>query len=320
MFTINSENGMGKELRAVVVDTLMEMMKTDDKVVALEADLGGASGFTKIKKDYPNQFIQCGISEANMAGVAAGLSLVGFKPFIHTFAPFATRRIFDQIYLSGAYGHNDINIFGSDPGFTVGANGGTHTSFEDIALMRTIPNAVVCDAADEVQMSWILKEFASLHGVKYVRGNRKAVHNIYTPGSSFELGKGNILKSGNDVLIIAAGQLCYEALMCANALEKQGISVEVIDMFCIKPLDVDLILKEIQNKKLVVTFENHSVIGGLGSAVSEVIAENNIDVNFKRLGVNDLFGQVGSPEFLQSEFNLTTDDLIEAVVNLYKGV
>ncbi len=311
-------NSKGKELRMCVVETIQEMMTYDDKVVALEADLGGASGFTKIQKSNPDRFVQCGIAEANMVGVAAGLSVTGFKPYIHTFGPFATRRVFDQMYLSGAYAHNTINIYGSDPGFTVGANGGTHTTWEDVALMREIPGAVVCDAADAVQMEWILKEFAKSEGIHYVRGNRKAVRNVYAEGSEFTLGKGNILKEGSEVLLIAAGQLVSDALDCAKMLEKENISVEVVDMFTIKPLDEELLLKEAEGKQLVVTFENHSVYGGLGSAAAEVMAEKNVPVPLKRVGVKDCFGQVGTPEFLQKEFGLTAEDLAEEIKKNYK--
>lgn len=158
----------GRELRDCVVETLQELMKDDDKITALEADLGGASGFTKIKKTNPERFIQCGIAEANMMGVAAGLSLTGFKPFTHTFAPFATRRVFDQLFLSGAYAGNTINVYGSDPGFSVASNGGTHTAWEDVALIREIPGAVICDPADDVQMEWIIKEFLKMEGIHYL--------------------------------------------------------------------------------------------------------------------------------------------------------
>ena len=263
----------GRELRDCVVETLQELMKDDDKITALEADLGGASGFTKIKKTNPERFIQCGIAEANMMGVAAGLSLTGFKPFTHTFAPFATRRVFDQLFLSGAYAGNTINVYGSDPGFSVASNGGTHTAWEDVALIREIPGAVICDPADDVQMEWIIKEFLKMEGIHYVRSNRKAVRNVYKKGSSFKIGQGNILKEGKDILIIAAGQLVSEALDCAEELEKEGYSVEVIDMFTIKPLDEKLLIKEAKGKSKIVTIENHSIYGGLGSAVSEVIAE-----------------------------------------------
>lgn len=303
----------GRELRDCVVETLQELMKDDDKITALEADLGGASGFTKIKKTNPERFIQCGIAEANMMGVAAGLSLTGFKPFTHTFAPFATRRVFDQLFLSGAYAGNTINVYGSDPGFSVASNGGTHTAWEDVALIREIPGAVICDPADDVQMEWIIKEFLKMEGIHYVRSNRKAVRNVYKKGSSFKIGQGNILKEGKDILIIAAGQLVSEALDCAEELEKEGYSVEVIDMFTIKPLDEKLLIKEAKGKSKIVTIENHSIYGGLGSAVSEVIAENGISVPVKRIGVKEKFGQVGTAEFLQKEFGLTAKQIKETI-------
>lgn len=303
----------GRELRDCVVETLQELMKDDDKITALEADLGGASGFTKIKKTNPERFIQCGIAEANMMGVAAGLSLTGFKPFTHTFAPFATRRVFDQLFLSGAYAGNTINVYGSDPGFSVASNGGTYTAWEDVALIREIPGAVICDPADDVQMEWIIKEFLKMEGIHYVRSNRKAVRNVYKKGSSFKIGQGNILKEGKDILIIAAGQLVSEALDCAEELEKEGYSVEVIDMFTIKPLDEKLLIKEAKGKSKIVTIENHSIYGGLGSAVSEVIAENGISVPVKRIGVKEKFGQVGTAEFLQEEFGLTAKQIKETI-------
>jgi transketolase len=202
-----------------------------------------------------------------------------------------------------------MNIYGSDPGFTVGPNGGTHTTWEDVALMRAIPNSVVCDAADDTQMEWIIKEFSKLEGIHYVRGNRKPVPNVYKKGSTFELGKGNLIKEGKDVLVIAAGQLVSDAMDAAEALEKDGISVEVIDMFTIKPIDANLILKKAAGKKAVITFENHSITGGLGSAVAEVLADNGVGIELTRLGVNEQFGQVGTPDFLQKEFKLTADDL-----------
>lgn len=309
----------GKELRSVFVKTLEKLMRTDENIVALDADLGGASKFTDIAKTYPDRFIQCGISEANMVGVSAGMSTVGYKPFLHTFGPFATRRVYDQVYLSGAYAGNTINIYGSDPGFCAGPNGGTHTTWEDVALMRAIPHAIVCDAADEVQLAWIIEEFSKQEGIHYIRANRKACRNVYKEGSTFEMGKGNLLKKGSDVLIIASGQLVSDALDCAQTLEEQNISVSVIDMFCIKPLDKDLVIQEAKGKKAVVTFENHSITGGLGSAVAEVLAESNISVPFKRHGVNERFGQVGTPEFLQKEFKLTAQDLQATILDVLRG-
>ena len=314
MFSLVDDRSVkGKEFRKVVVDTISSLIEEDKKVVMLEADLGGASGTTALLKTHPENFIQCGISEANMVGVACGMSSLGYTPFVHSFAPFVTRRVFDQVFLSGAYAHNTINIYGSDPGYTAAANGGTHTTFEDIALMRTIPEAIVVDAADEVQLEWIVRELAKLRGVHYFRAGRKDSRKIYKEESTFELGKGNILKEGNDVLIIACGHLVSDALDAAEKLEAEGISTEVIDMFTLKPFDKELVVKEAAGKKAVVSFENHSIIGGLGSCVAEVLAEENINVKFKRVGVEDRFGQVGSLSYLQKEFGLTADDLYTKV-------
>ncbi|MBV7391480.1 alpha-ketoacid dehydrogenase subunit beta [Enterococcus sp. ALS3] len=318
MFTLTDDKKVGKELRATVVDALKDVMAENDQVIALDADLGGASKWTDIAKTHPNRFINVGIAEANMVGVAAGLNLAGFTPFIHTFGPFATRRVLDQIYLSGAYSKNTINIFGSDPGFAAGHNGGTHTTWEDMALLRSIPDVVICDGADEVQLDWIIKEFSKMTGVHYVRGNRKGVKNVYQAGSTFEIGKGNLLREGSDYLIVAAGQLVSEVLEIADQLADKVVMVDVIDMFTIKPLDEELLLERLIGKKGVITIENHSIIGGLGSAVAEVIAENGIAVPLKRIGVDNRFGQVGTPEFLQKEFGLTTETMLERLKNFIK--
>ncbi|GCF94124.1 transketolase [Enterococcus florum] len=318
MFELTGNKEVGKELRATVVEALKELMEENEKIVALDADLGGASGWTSIAKTNPERFINVGIAEANMIGVAAGLNLTGFVPFIHTFGPFATRRVLDQIFLSGAYSKNTLNLFGSDPGFAAGHNGGTHTTWEDVALLRSIPDVVICDAADEVQMDWIIKEFSTIEGVHYVRGNRKGVRNVYAPGSSFTIGKGNLLREGTDYLIVAAGQLISEALDVAEHLAGQGISTEVVDMFTIKPLDKELLLERFDGKKGVITIENHSIIGGLGSAAAEVLADAGAGIPLKRIGVNERFGQVGTPDFLQKEFGLTTEAILEQIEEFVK--
>lgn len=305
----------GRELRMCMVETLQDLMTHNTNIIALEADLGGASGFTKLKETNANQFIQCGIAEANMVGVGAGLSIMGYIPFMHTFGPFATRRVYDQLYVSGAYAYTTMNIYGSDPGFTVGPNGGTHTTWEDVALMRMIPHALVCDAADDVQFEWIIRNFVKLKGIHYVRANRKAVRNIYEKGSTFTFGKGNILRKGSDILLIVAGQLVADALDAASILEKQGISVEVIDMFTMKPIDKELIIQESRGKKLVITVENHSITGGLGSAVAEVMAEACITIPMRRIGVDEQFGQVGTPEWLQQTYHLCANDIMKVIQN-----
>lgn len=310
MFHLSSDNNLGIELRDVVVNTLMNVMQHNKKVVALDADLSGASNFNKFQNEGTVPFIDVGISEANMIGVAAGLSLSGYVPFVHTFAPFATRRVLDQLFLAGAYSHNAINIYGSDPGFTAGFNGGTHTSYEDVSSLRAIPETVICDAADDTQMAWIIKEFSQLgSGVHYVRGNRKAVKKVYSENSKFVLGKGNLLRTGKDILIVASGQLVSEALDVATMLDKKGIKSDVIDMFTLKPFDNELVLNRITGKKKVVTIENHNIINGLGSAVAEVMAENAVNIPLIRVGNTDRFGQVGTPAFLQEEYGLTSEKI-----------
>ena len=302
-----------KEQRVVFVETLQSLMDENKKILALEADLGGASGFTKIRSSHPEQFVECGIAEANMIGVAAGMSLRGYVPFVHTFAPFATRRVGDQLFLAGAYSYNTLNIYASDPGICVATNGGTHTSFEDISFMRAIPNAMVFDPADGVQLQWLIRELAGMTGVHYIRTTRKDIAPIYEPGSTFEIGKGNILQEGSDVLLISMGSTLADTLKAAEQLEAEGISVEVIDMFTIKPLDRDLIIREAAGKKLIVTVENHSVIGGLGSCVAEVLAELPAHAPLKRVGVNDKFGQVGPMSYLKKVFHLTAEDVVATV-------
>ena len=296
---------MGPELRAVFVATLDELMTENQQVIALEADLGSASGFANLTHKHSQQLINVGISEANMMGVASGLSLTGHIPFCHTFAPFATRRAFDQLFISGGYAQTTINIFESDPGFAVGPNGGTHTSWEDVALMRMIPNSIVCDPADGVQLSWLIRELSDKAGIHYIRANRKAVREVYETDARFELGKGNILKQGSHIVLFSAGQLVSETLDIADELALKGIDVTVVDMFTIKPLDSNLVIELSKTHDLMISIENHSVTGGLGSAIADVIAESGLHAKLLKLGVNERFGQVGSPDYLQDEFGLS---------------
>ena len=207
-----------REQRVVFYQTLEALMDENPKIVALEADLGGASGSLRVKRSHPDNFIECGIMEANMIGVAAGMSMRGFVPFVHSFSPFASRRVADQIFLAGAYSHNTINIYASDPGVCAATNGGTHTSFEDVSLMRAIPGVEVYDPADGVQLEWLIRTLAERSGVHYIRTTRKDILPVYEPGSSFELGKGNVLREGSDVLMVAAGTVLEDALAAAEAL------------------------------------------------------------------------------------------------------
>ena len=298
-----------REQRAVFYDTLNDLMNANDKIVVLEADLGGASGSTRVKKAHPDRYVQCGIMEANMIGMAAGMSMRGFVPFAHSFAPFASRRVGDQIFLAGAYSHNTINIYASDPGVCAATNGGTHTTFEDVSFLRAIPGVEIYDPADGVQLEWLIRELIGREGVHYIRTTRKDIMPVYEPGSTFEIGRGNVLCKGTDVLLIAAGTVLEDALRAAEQLEALGVSTEVIDMFSIKPLDTELIRSEIAGKKLVITCDNHSVTGGLGTAVAEVLSELPAHPPLKRIGVREQFGQVGSLSYLKRAYGLDAESI-----------
>ena len=302
-----------REQRVVFYQTLEVLMDENPKIVALEADLGGASGSLRVKRSHPENFIECGIMEANMIGVAAGMSMRGFVPFVHSFSPFASRRVADQVFLAGAYSHNTINIYASDPGVCAATNGGTHTSFEDVSLMRAIPGVEVYDPADGVQLEWLIRTLADRSGVHYIRTTRKDILPVYEPGSTFELGKGNVLCEGGDVLMIAAGTVLEDALGAAKALAESGVSVEVVDMFTLKPLDEELVLREAAGKRLVVTVENHSITGGFGSAVAELLAARPVHAPLLRVGVREQFGQVGSLKYLKRAYGLDAESIVESV-------
>lgn len=304
-----------QEMRKAYSSTLDEMINEDKRVFVLEADLSEAISTNSIAKTNKKNYINCGIMEANMIGVASGLSLVGDIPFVHTFSPFATRRDFDQIFLSGAYAKTNIKILGSDPGIYTQHNGGTHTSFEDIALMRTIPTATVLSISDTTMMKNILRQIKDIYGIHYLSAIRKGSSKVYNDDEKFEIGKGKVLREGKDITIIACGIMVVEALKAADILEKEGIDVTVIDMFTIKPIDKELVKKYSKLTKGIVTAENHNIIGGLGSAVAEVIVENTL-VPMRRVGVEDRFGQVGTLDYLQKEYKLTAEEIVNKVKEL----
>ena len=303
------------EMRRAYSETLKELIKEDKNVYVLEADLSEAITTTSIGDEFPNNFVNCGIMEANMVGVASGLSLLGKIPFIHTFSPFATRRCYDQIFLSGAYAKTNIKILGSDTGITSQHNGGTQTSFEDIALMREVPGATVMTATDSTMLKYLIREIKDIYGIHYITTIRKNAYKIYDENEKFEIGKGKVLKDGKDLTIISSGIMVAEALKAAEELEKQGVNVAVIDMFTIKPLDKDLIIEYAKKTGKIITAENHNVLGGLGSAIAEVLVEN-YPVPMRRLGVEDRFGQVGTQDFLQKEYGLTAEKIIEKASEL----
>jgi transketolase len=299
-------------MRDAYVKALTEIAADNPNIVALDADLASCIGIPALEKAIPGRLINCGIQESNMMGVAAGLSAAGKIPYVHTFGPFATRRVFDQVFLSIAYAKLNVRIIGSDPGVTAAYNGGTHMPFEDGALMRTIPDAIVMDVADTVMMADLTRKIADIYGLTYVRMPRKDVVKVYEEGSSFTIGKACTLREGGDVTIIASGILVPEALSAAEKLETEGIHAAVLDLFTWKPIDREAIETWAGKTGAIVTAENHNIIGGLGSAVAEVLSET-VPVPMERVGSRDRFGQVGPQGFLMKEYNMLSSDIEAAV-------
>jgi len=304
---LSKENAPEKvEMRKAYCETLMELAEKNENIVALDADLMAAMGMKPFADKYPERAINCGIQEANMYGVAAGLSATGKIPYAHTFATFCTRRACDQIFMSGAYAKLNIRIIGSDPGVTAALNGGTHMPFEDLGIMRGIPDMTVIEPTDSSVIRDMVRQTAEKYGMFYMRLVRRNAVKVYEEGSTFEIGKAVTVREGKDVTIIAAGLCVSESIKAAKILEEQGISARVLDMFTIKPIDKEAVIKAASETGAIVTAENHNVINGLGSAVAEVLVENR-PVPMERIGAQDVFGEVGQIDYLKERFELTAE-------------
>ena len=307
MIKLAERKESGKTLASVYSDYLMEAMNRDDKILHVECDLALSLvkfDLFKFMELHPTRFVNVGIAEANGVGFACGASHAGMKPWVHSFGPFMSRRACDQVFMAGAYSKSNVNIIGSDPGVVAMFNGGTHMPFEDTAIMRSIPEIVIVEPADNVAAKAIFPQLEAHEGMTYTRLARKEVTNIYEEGSEFKLGKGNVLREGKDVTLIAAGVEVEEALIAAELLEKDGISAKVIDMFCIRPIDRDLIIASANETGALVTCENHSVNGGLGDAVTQVIMESRNRVPVERVGSHEKFGQVGDLQYLKEQYGM----------------
>lgn len=310
---LSKENGIEKqEMRNAYCETLMELAKDNKDIIVLDADLMGAMGVKAFAKAYPEQTVNCGIQEANMFGVAAGLSAVGKIPYAHTFAPFATRRSCDQIFVSGAYAKLNVKVVGSDPGITASLNGGTHMPFEDMGIMRGIPTMTVLEPTDTAMLKDLIKKVSKIYGMHYIRLVRKSSVKVYEEGSTFEIGRSAAIREGKDVTIISSGYCVAESIKAANALSKLGIEAKILNMFTWKPIDSDAIIEAAKSTGAIVTAENHNVINGLGSAVSEVLAKN-YPAPVEMIGVQDMFGEVGPVDYLAERFGLTEKNIVEAV-------
>ncbi len=303
------------EMRQVFAKVMDELASKDDRVVYLDADIMNSIKMVEFSKKYPDRTINCGIQEANMIGVAAGLSATGLIPFAHTFAPFASRRVMDQVFVSCAYAKLNVRIIGSDPGITAGSNGGTHMPLEDIGMMRCVPGVTIIEPTDSNVLADMLRQTKDMYGVFYIRLSRKKAEQIYMPNSTFEIGKANLLRQGNDATIIASGICVADACRVADMLAKENVNVRVLDMFTIKPIDKDAIIKASKETGAIITIENHNVINGLGSAVSEVLSEN-APCLLRRLGSPDQFGEVGNVSYLKDTFKMSEEDIEKAVREL----
>lgn len=294
--------------KTVLGETIPALAAENPDVIYLDADLMSCIGTAQWAAAHPDRGINCGIAEANMVGVACGLASAGFKPIVHTFGPFASRRCYDQVFLSGGYAKNDITIIGTDPGVTAALNGGTHMPFEDVALYRALPGSTVIDVTDPTMLISVLRQCVSRPGVKYIRVGRKQYARVYADGSELPIGKAVTLREGNDVTIFAAGIMVHEALKAAGTLAAEGIQAAVLDLFSIKPLDAAAVEAYARRTGAVVVAENHNRNGGLYDAVNQVLAER-CPVPSCCVAVEDAFGEVGPQDYLQKRFGLTAEHI-----------
>ncbi|AKC95642.1 transketolase family protein [Sneathia vaginalis] len=302
-----------KATRLAYGEALVKLGKINKDVVVLDADLTKSTMTTFFQKEFPNRHLNMGIAEANMMATAAGIATTGKIPFASTFAVFAAGRAFDQIRNSIAYPHLNVKICPTHAGVSLGEDGGSHQSIEDIALMRVLPGMVVLSPADAVETEKMIFAVAEYKGPVYVRLGRLPVPIIFDEDYKFEIGKAVTLTQGNDVALIATGLLVYEALEAAKTLKEKGINARVINMSTIKPLDNETVLKAAKECKFIVTSEEHSIIGGLGGAVAEYLSEVH-PTKVIRHGVNDVFGQSGEGNEMLDKYKLRAKDIVEIVL------
>jgi transketolase len=301
--------------RAAYGDALVELGKKNENIIVMDADLSKSTMTAGFKKEFPDRFFNAGIAEGNLMGMAAGLALSGKTVFASTFAMFAAGRAYEIIRNSIAYPHANVKICATHAGITVGEDGASHQCVEDLALMRVIPGMTVVHPADAVSTKKLLEQVAEMDGPAYVRLGRLNIPVIYDESADIRLGKGNVVREGNDFTVIACGLMVNEALMAAETLASEGINIRVIDMHTIKPIDEEIIIKAAKETGGIVTAEEHSVIGGLGSAVAEVVS-TKCPVKMAMVGVQDRFGQSGKPPLLMEEYNITAADIVKAVKSL----
>jgi transketolase len=306
-----------KEMRMAYVDTLMALAENNKNIVVLEADLMSCTNTGVFKKTYPEQFFNVGIAEANMVGIASGLSAAGKIPFAATFGCFASRRVFDQFFLSSNYARLNVKLTGTDPGVTAAFNGGTHMPFEDLAMMRVVPGLTIIEPSDPNSCAAFVKQMAEEYGCHYLRIPRKPVPYLYPENETFKFGKAKILRDGKDICFIALGSLMVnQALKASDILASSGVSAGVLDILTLKPIDFEAILEQAEKVSVLISAENAQIAGGLGGAVAEILAENGSRCKFARIGIRDEFGEVGTQDYLVDRFGLDTGSLVKKAQKL----
>ena len=308
---------MTVELREVLCQCILEEMRKNSKIVSIGADLDKADGLMPLRNEFPKRAFDAGIAEQNMAGIAAGMASYGLTPIINTFAAFATRRICDQIAVSICYSNSNVKIIGTDPGIAAELNGGTHMTFEDIGVLRSIPNITIVEPADAIELTQMIPAIFKHIGPVYMRLYRKSAPEVHKNDYKFELGKADMLRRGNKATIICSGIMVSEVIKAAKELSNRGIDVEVINIHTIKPIDSEAIIRSAKKTGVIITVENHNILGGLRAAVAEVITEN-FPIRIYPVGVKDIKGEVGKLPYLKELYGLSEAEIIKVVEKAVK--
>jgi len=299
-------------LREAFGQALANCAQQNKDIVVLDADVAGGTGAHHVRKHVPEQFVQCGIAEQNMVGVAAGLAHTGMIPFVTTFAVFMLRA-FEQIRLSVAYSKQNVKLVASHPGLDVGPDGASAQCLEDLATMRSLPNMVVLSPCDALEVAAATKALIKHNGPAYMRTGRSPCPNVFESEPDFEIGKGRILKEGSNITLIGTGVMTHRALVAAQELERQGVSARVVHMATIKPIDKALIFESAEKTKALFSCEDHSIHGGLGSAIAEVLCESKQNTSLTRIGIKDEIGRSGEPDELAHFYGIDANGIIERV-------
>lgn len=306
------------EMRQVFCDSLIALAKEDRRIVVLNSDSRQISGTKAFEDAYPDRTLNVGIAEANMVAVAAGLASCGKKPFIHAFGPFMTRRCLDQIVISLALARLNVILVGLSPGIMAEINGATHQGYEDIALMRTVPGMTIVEPLDSIQLQRMIPTLISLTGPVYLRYFRGVTKDIYPDNYEFHLGRADLLREGRDITLISSGIMVEYVVKAAEELASIGIHARVLNMHTLKPLDTEAVIRAAQETGAILTVENHTIIGGLGSAVSEIVCEE-YPIPVKRVGIKDRFGEVGDMTYLRKIMGIDTANIIDSALKLVRA-